>query len=164
MENGCELQMRISLCLTILVILGLGGASARADQFAMILRPNMPPPACTTASSAVECGSFAYLFNKQTTEFYRCKADLTVSVNAESHTLGNHSMSVVCEKLGQVPNIKRGNYSLVVDWRYVETPGKNAEAGIFFWISQDDKLDVRACVRLTHEFGTFSECSQATIR
>ena len=155
--------MRISLCLAI-VVLGLGGASARADQFAMMLRPNMPPPACTTASSVINCRSFAYLFNKQTTEFYRCHADLTMSVNAQSHTLGNHSMNVECEKLGQVPNVTRGNHSLVVDWRLLEGAGNNPEAGIFFWISQDDKLDVHACVHLTHAFGTFSECSQATIR
>jgi hypothetical protein len=155
--------MRISLYLTI-VVLALGGVSARADQFAMILRPNMPPPACTTASSGIDCRSFAYLFNKQTTEFYRCHADLAVSVDSQTHTLGNHSIKVECEKLGQVPNATRGNYSLVVDWRLLEGAGNNAEAGIFFWIAQDDKLDVHACVHLTHAFGTLSECSQATIR
>ena len=158
-----ERQMRISLCLTILA-LALGDASARADQFAIMLRPNMPPPACTTASSGIGCRSFAYLFNKQTTEFYRCCADLAVSINSESHTLGDHSMSAQCEKLGQVPNAPRGNYSVVVDWRLQEGEGNNPEAGIFFWIGQDDKLDVHACVHLTHAFGTLSECSRATIR
>jgi hypothetical protein len=155
--------MRISLRLTILV-LALGAVPARADQFLIMLRPNMPPPACTTTSTGVHCESFAYLFNKQTTEFYRCQAEFTVAVNSQSKTLGNHSMNAQCEKLGQIPNAPRGNYSMVADWRLVESAGNNPEAGIFLWVAQDDKLDVHACVHLTHSFGTLSECSRATIR
>ena len=156
--------MRISFCLTILV-LALGSASARADQFVIMLRPNVPPPACTGEQSGIwhnyQCQSFAYVFNKRTTEFYKCQADVAVSVNTQSQILGEHSMKVECVKLGQVPNLPRADYSVVADWRYMTGTGNNPEAGVFIWISQDDKLNVHACVSLTYALGTHFECSQA---
>jgi hypothetical protein len=42
--------------------------------------------------------------------------------------------------------------------------GSNPEAGLFFWVAQDDKLNADACVYVTHAFGTRFECYKAEIR
>jgi hypothetical protein len=85
-------------------------------------------------------------------------------VNSQSGTLGNHSLNAECVKLGQVPNLPSGDYSVVADWRSLVGGGNDPGQGAFFWVAQDDKLNVNACINLIYTPGTYFECKPATIR
>ncbi len=128
--------------------------AARADDYQLISTQRI---ACSRALNAGKlttstCRSYAYLFNKQSSEFYRCNVSLSMTRDAKE--VVNVQADGGCAKRARIYD-NDGSYSF--DVAETEPPNTNAffgAGGVAFWASENASRKMRGCISIASGLGS----------
>lgn len=141
-----------------LIALGLSfmaaSAAEAADEFQLISTQRI---ACSRALNAgklttATCRSYAYLFNKRTSEFYRCNVSLSMTRDAKE--VVNVQADGGCAKRAR---IYEGDSNYSFDVAETEPPSTNAffgAGGVAFWASENSSQKMRGCISIASGLGS----------
>jgi hypothetical protein len=140
-------------------------ASAQADDFKLVSNQRiacgrgLSPGKLNTAT----CKSYAYLFNAQTSEYFRCQ--VTLALTRDNKEVINVQTDGSCAKRPRIFETD-GNYSF--DATETEPPNTNAffgPGGFAVWASDNGTRKVRGCITIASGLGTdVSKCLDMTFQ
>jgi hypothetical protein len=138
------------IALIVCALLAALASLARADDFVIFNSGNpfgldICPHDGSLSNATVKCHSNVLLFNRGTSELYRCSARIEVNFNNDKMIGSSKFVESECIKRVQVFTDKGDKYSILMDQSRSPSQPFGEEWTQAFWVTRNNPPGIRVC-------------------